>query len=69
MNTFPNISKEEIERQYFLRGLRPDYNVIGHSAGGHLTAETMLTQQKTEYGGLPERPIHSGTALSRGSTI
>ena len=27
MDTYPNISKEEIEHQYFLRGLRPDYDV------------------------------------------
>ncbi|MBX2869405.1 MAG: alpha/beta hydrolase [Acidiferrobacterales bacterium] len=27
MQTYPNISKSEIERQYFLRGLRPDYDV------------------------------------------
>lgn len=39
-------------------------NIIGHSAGGHLTAELMLTDWRQLDSSLPHHLFHSGSALS-----
>ena len=43
---------------------RNEINVIGHSAGGHLTSELMLTNWATQDKNLPNQVIRSGAALS-----
>lgn len=43
---------------------RDKINVIGHSAGGHLTSELMLTDWKAQDKDLPHQLIRSGVALS-----
>ncbi len=39
-------------------------HVVGHSAGGHLTAELMMTDWRSVDSAMPNRVIASGTALS-----
>ena len=43
---------------------RDNFNVMGHSAGGHLTAEMLLTDWRDVDAGMPLDLIHSAVALS-----
>ena len=43
---------------------RDNFNIMGHSAGGHLTAEMMATDWSREGDDLPREMIHAGIALS-----
>jgi arylformamidase len=43
---------------------RDNFNIMGHSAGGHLTAEMLCTDWSLEAPDLPERFLHAGVVLS-----
>ena len=46
-------------------GIRRDnFNVMGHSAGGHLTVEMLFTDWSAEGGDLPRGLLHAGVAVS-----
>lgn len=46
-------------------GIRRDnFNVMGHSAGGHLTVEMLFTEWSAEDGDLPRDLVHAGVAVS-----
>lgn len=47
-----------------LRIPRDNFNVMGHSAGGHLTAEMLLTDWRDEDATMPRDVIHAAVALS-----
>jgi arylformamidase len=43
---------------------RDNFNVMGHSAGGHLTTEMLFTDWQLEYPDLPNEFLHCGITLS-----
>ena len=43
---------------------RDNFNVMGHSAGGHLTAEMLFTDWSAEGEDLPRDLLHAGVAVS-----
>lgn len=46
-------------------GIRRDnFNILGHSAGGHLTVEMLFTDWPKEAGDLPRDLLHAGLAFS-----
>ena len=43
---------------------RDNFNVMGHSAGGHLTVEMLFTDWRAEGSDLPRDLVHAGVAVS-----
>ena len=43
---------------------RDNFNVLGHSAGGHLTAEMLFTDWSKEDHALPKNLLHAAVAVS-----